>query len=641
MNSFTNKKVLVIVALAIITFICFSYTRHNQFTNWDDDFYVTKDPYIKALTAENLKVIFTEDITKNNYHPLCMLSLAINYYFSGLNPAPYYLTNVAIHIGNVILVFFLFLAFARLLKVADNGRLLIAGFGALWFGIHPMHVESVAWIAERKDVLYCFFYLLGLLAYLRWLNEQQKKWFWLTLLAYVASCLSKPMAVVFPLSLLCIDLLYQRKISYKLLTEKTLFFLISLLCGGFAFYTQNKTGAVAAMGALPVTERFMYASYGFVMYVSKLFNPTYLSTFYPYPYRFTTGNLPSIYYISPLLAAAILIVPVLIAKAKYPKYYPVVAFGMGFFFVNVMFVLQFVSVGAAIMSDRYSYVAYIGLIFLLAYFANEIIENRPSVKWLVGGVAIISSIILGKLCYERTFVWHNAETLLSDAIEKYPYRALLSYKWRGHYYFDQGEYDKALADYNVLVTLHMNDTRVNAKIAQIEQIKGGLPAIPGAAAPKVVDPTYTKYIDSCLLYVTKGDSINAFKQYIKALRANTGVEKDFARMAFKNVQDGKFDICKMQYDILLKINTSNPYYYFYRGVAEFSKNNMKAAIADWEIAQKMPEKETQQSASYNLSVAYDSVGERQKAYQFVLKAKELGYTVNDDFVAKLKKKAGK
>ena len=83
---FSNKKVWIIRSICLLTFICFSYTLHNQFTNWDDDFYVTNDPYIKAFTPHNLKVIFTEDITKNNYHPLCMLSLAVNYHFSGLNP---------------------------------------------------------------------------------------------------------------------------------------------------------------------------------------------------------------------------------------------------------------------------------------------------------------------------------------------------------------------------------------------------------------------------------------------------------------------------------------------------------------------------------------------------------------------------
>jgi len=211
MGSLINKyRLPLLLAISIITFLCFNYTIHNQFTNWDDDFYVTNDPYIKALTPENLKIIFTEDITKNNYHPFCMLSLAINYYFSQLNPAPYYITNILIHIGNVVLIFFLFLALSRKLEVKEYGQAIIAAFGALWFGIHPMHVESVAWIAERKDVLYCFFYVAGLLTYLRYLENTHRKWYIYTLLLFIASCLSKPMAVVFPLSLLCIDVLFQR-----------------------------------------------------------------------------------------------------------------------------------------------------------------------------------------------------------------------------------------------------------------------------------------------------------------------------------------------------------------------------------------------------------------------------------------------
>src|SRR5579872_7370645 len=223
-NSFLIKQMLILCGICVLTFICFSYTQYNQFTNWDDDFYVTNDPYIKEFTPHNLKVIFTEDITKNNYHPLCMLSLAINYHFSKLDPRGYYLTNIGIHIANVILVFFLLLALCRRLKLDENSCLFITSFAALWFGIHPMRVESVSWIAERKDVLYAFFYFAAMLAYLRYIASNKWTWYVATFLLFVASCLSKPMAVVLPLSLLCIDFLLERPLKKKLLTEKILFF---------------------------------------------------------------------------------------------------------------------------------------------------------------------------------------------------------------------------------------------------------------------------------------------------------------------------------------------------------------------------------------------------------------------------------
>ncbi|NCX95115.1 MAG: hypothetical protein EBX41_01665, partial [Chitinophagia bacterium] len=163
----TGNPYTIPAIIAAIVFICFHYTIGNQFTNWDDDYYVTNDKYIKALTLENLKVIFTQDITQNNYHPFCMLSLAINYLFAGLNPASYYLTNILIHIANSLLVFAFVKQLSSAIRLGKDSAIFMASIAGLWFGIHPMHVESVAWIAERKDVLYTLFYIWGMITYLK------------------------------------------------------------------------------------------------------------------------------------------------------------------------------------------------------------------------------------------------------------------------------------------------------------------------------------------------------------------------------------------------------------------------------------------------------------------------------------------
>ncbi len=640
MNSFLTKKMLILGAICVLTFVCFRYTLHNEFTNWDDDFYVTNDPYIKAFTAHNLKVIFTEDITKNNYHPLCMLSLAVNYHFSQLNPMAYYLTNVLIHIANVILVFFLMMQLCALLKMDEKGKLFVASFGALWFGIHPMHVESVAWIAERKDVLYAFFYFIGLLCYLKYLSTNKMTWYWATFFVFVASCLSKPMAVVFPLSLLCIDVLAQRQLSKKLVTEKILFFLFSLMCGVMAFYTQNKTGAIASFGVLTIWERIMYAAYGFVMYIAKLFNPTYLSTFYPYPYRFISGYLPTIYYAAPFLALAIIVLLPYLTYKYARTYFRIVAFGIGFFLANVIFVLQFISVGAAIMADRYSYVAYIGLFFLIAYFLQEVIKNFPAIKTAMILVLLFISSGFAYLCYERTYAWHDAESLLSDAIEKYPYRALLSYKWLGNYYFDKGELDKAMENYGVLTMIRSADAKIYDRVGNIYALKKDYKkAIESYSQSLELQNNVLKtYVDRSIAYTMMGDSVNALKDFVIAYRLNPESEKIFADSVFNFVQRKQYDLAINEYNMLLKFNTSNPFYYFYRGVAQFSKNNVDAAIADWEIAVKFKSKDVLQSASYNLSVAYDAIGNENKAVYYALMAKTVGYAVADTFIASLQKK---
>jgi len=632
------KKYLILASICIITFFCFQYTVNNQFTNWDDDFYVTNDPYIKAFTPHNLKVIFTEDITRNNYHPLCMLSLAINYHFSQMDPHAYYLTNILIHVANVILVFFLMMGLCALLKMDEKGKLFVASFGALWFGIHPMHVESVAWIAERKDVLYAFFYILGLLCYLKYLATNKMSWYWVTFVVFIASCLSKPMAVVFPMSLICVDILAHRQFSKKLVTEKILFFIFSLLCGGMAFYTQNKTGAIASFGILTIYERLMYAGYSFVMYVSKLFNPTYLSTFYPYPYRYVSGYLPSIYYAAPFIAIAIVGLPLWYTYYFKRKYFRIVAFGMGFFVANVIFILQFISVGAAIMSDRYSYVAYIGLLFLLGYFLNELIIRLPHLKVVIIGIVIAVSGWLGYLCYERTFVWHDSETLLSDAIEKYPYRALLSYKWLGNYYYDKADYNKALENYGVLTMLRSADAKTYDKVGNIYAMKKQYDSAlicynQSMAIQSNVPKTYA---DRSMAYMMMGDTVNAFKDFIVAYQMNPDNERAFSQAVFDAVQRKDYDIAISEYNMLLKV-IDNPFYYFYRGVAKFSKNDIDAAIVDWEIAVKYNNRDVQQSASYNLAVAYESKGEYKKAVDYAVMAKKVGYAITDEYLATLQK----
>lgn len=647
---------LVLCSICVLTFICFSYTQYNHFTNWDDDFYVTNDPYIKEFTPHNLKVIFTEDITKNNYHPLCMLSLAINYHFSQLDPRGYYLTNIGIHIANVVLVFFLLLALCRRLKLDETSCLFITSFAALWFGVHPMRVESVSWIAERKDVLYAFFYFAAMLAYLRYISSHKWTWYIATFLLFAASCLSKPMAVVLPLSLLCVDFLLNRPLNKKLLAEKILFFAGSLACGGAAIYTQHHTGAIASFSTLTFAQRLMYPSYSFVMYVSKLFNPTYLSTFYPYPIYYNTGYLPAIFYLAPFMALAILIIPVYLCYTKFKAYLRVVGFGIGYFFVNVVFILQFLSVGAAIMSDRYTYVAYFSLFFLVAYLLNALRKRVPSLQVAIIILLLACSGGLAYGCYQRTFVWHDAESLLSDAIDKYPIKkdpdkphdsnntgiAGLSYKWRGNLDLDSSRYDSALADYSVYVLLQRDDAAVYDKLGLVyaykKDYKKAMETFSQALALK--NTFYNAYVHRSMAYVMMGDTLNALRDFIVAYQiAGAKAEQTLAEGSYSEIQKQLNVPALLQYNMLLKINTGNPFYYFYRGVAYFQLGYMEPAIADWEMALKFNVAATNMSASNNLSVAYDNIGKDSLAYYYVQMAVATGNSVKPDFVESLKQKA--
>src|SRR6266850_5198958 len=434
---------------AVLLLTCFIYqpSLDNAFTNWDDNHYVLQTT---TVTQPTLKSILTEPVS-GNYHPLTMASLALNYAISGARPASYHWLNLLLHLANTALVFL----FVRKLS---GGRLWTTVVTALFFGIHPMHVESVAWIAERKDVLYALFYLLGLLAYLRYLGKRNWGWLVATWVAFVLSVASKPAAVVFPAALLAIDFFRRRPFRLGLLLEKIPFVVVSLAAGVLTLMAQNTAGAVDAPYRWNLFEKILFASYGTVMYVVKLFVPLNLSAVYPYPAAQGATPGPK-YYVA--LAALLIVLPT-IRRTR------AVLFGVAFFFINIVLVLQFVTVGQAVMADRYTYVSYIGLFFALAWWLDE----RPGLK--LGGVparAYLGALFVALAAvslvqtWKRCDVWQNSGTLWTDTIQKFPDQVFDAYNNRGHYYLTEGRFPEALEDLDHALAL-------NPKVARAWANKG-------------------------------------------------------------------------------------------------------------------------------------------------------------------------
>src|SRR2546426_1352573 len=259
-------------AVVFVTFAVYVPSLDNDFTNWDDTQYVLDN---HLLAHPSFKAVLTTPVG-GNYHPLTIWSLALNYRLSGLNPASYHWLSLLLHLANTALVFL----FIRRLS---GGRLWTSVATSLFFGIHPMHVESVAWIAERKDVLYAFFYLVSLIAYLRYLDARKWGWLMASLLALILSAASKPAAVVLPLTLLAIDYYRGRALTLRVVLEKVPFFAVSLVGGLLTLQAQHTVGAMAYAHVWNPFQKLLFASYGTVMYIVKLFVPVSLSAIYPYP----------------------------------------------------------------------------------------------------------------------------------------------------------------------------------------------------------------------------------------------------------------------------------------------------------------------------------------------------------------------
>lgn len=392
---------LYLAPVLAITFLLFLPALQNGFTNWDDVLYVTNNPLLKNLNGEGLKAIFSTPVV-SNYHPLTILSLALNYQMAELNPMTYHLTSIVLHVINTGLVFW----FAWLLSAGNKW---VSLFVALLFGIHPMHVESVAWISERKDLLYTLFYVAAMIVYIKYVEMKKMKYLIAVTVLGGISLLCKPAAIVLPLSLIAIDYYLGRKWSWSWVTEKVLLFVLAAICA-YATLAIQSDRAIASVDSHGFVERICYAGFGLVWYLLKVIVPYPLSALHPFP-----EQLSAMYYLATLVS----VVGVIFLSLKVRNRN--VLFGFGFYIINLILVLQLISIGNAVVAERYTYVPYIGIFFMLGMEVYGLLKNKlANFKWVVLGIAAVWIGVLGFMTWNRTSVWKDSQTLWEDVLDHYP-----------------------------------------------------------------------------------------------------------------------------------------------------------------------------------------------------------------------------
>ncbi|MGA2508560.1 MAG: hypothetical protein ABSF80_13915, partial [Chitinispirillaceae bacterium] len=277
--------------IAGITFIAFLPSLNNGFTTWDDDIYVVNNPDIKGFTPRHLARIFSSSYV-SNYQPLAMLTYMAEYRFFRLNPKVYHSTNLILHIINALLVFALFYGL--------SGRRITGLLVGLLFAVHPLRVESVAWIAERKDVLSGLFYFLSLIFYVRYIKGKNRKFYWFCLVSLVLSLLSKPMAVSQPFVLLCIDYLFRIKLDKKSIRDKVPFIAVAAIFAAGALLTQKAALPGSGYDVISAIQGICVPFYGIIFYLVKSAFPVHLCAFYPFPAALD-GHIPLQLLASPFL----------------------------------------------------------------------------------------------------------------------------------------------------------------------------------------------------------------------------------------------------------------------------------------------------------------------------------------------------
>jgi tetratricopeptide (TPR) repeat protein len=423
--------------LVVLTAAAYWPALSNDFVNWDDSAYVYENASLEDGSLRGLAAHFirhdpahgwTLPQVMGNYHPLTVLSLHLDRRLSASDAAPrpggettlratvFHATNVALHAGTTLLVFafvWRLLALAEAAAVASAvDRERVSFVTAALFALATVHVESVAWVSERKDVLYGFFFFLALLAWLEYLRRGGRRAYAAALAAFVLSLLSKGQAVTLAVSLPLLDVALGRRLRGRVLREKAPFVVLAIVFGLVAVHAQRHNTFVFD-AQQPAWLRPLFAAYGLAHYVFRLFVPLALQVHYTYAQALSAPVL--LYLICPIAAAIVIGATVWLWNRD-----RLAAFGLAFFAVNVAPLLQLLPVGSAVMADRYTYVPSAGIFLAAALAVERLRQRRPAWKRPVFGILLVYGLVLAAATFVRASVWSTSETLWTAELRRNP-----------------------------------------------------------------------------------------------------------------------------------------------------------------------------------------------------------------------------
>jgi len=497
-------------------------------------------------------------------------------------------------------------------------------------------VESVAWISERKDLLYGFFYLAGLLAYLQYLKTNTRKplFYGLTLVLFVLSILSKAPAVTLAVVLVLIDFYTKRDFTKKVILEKVPFFGIALFFGIVAIQAQQSAEAISSFESYSFFQRILFAAYGLLVYIYKFFVPIKLACFYPYPEK----PLALYYYLAPIGVMALFYL--LYRSWQLGR---AVIFGFLFYLVTIALVLQLLPVGSAIIADRYTYLPYMGLAFSIGYFFHRLLALKAP-KWQsMKNVAVIAfigfSMALVYQTYQRCQVWKNSLTLWTDCIEKYP-KVPVAYNNRGNYWSKRHQqYDRALEDYNISIQIQPKYYNAYVNRGNVHGIKGRHhEAIADYTRALELKPNNMDAIlNRAMSYALVKEYDSALLDYNRAIQIDPNHPNIYVNRGYTYFEMGDYEKSIADYTRYLQRQPDNFNAWFYRGLAYFKSNQPEAALNDFTQALKL--NPNHGATLQNRAIAHKNLGNYQAALQDAQRAQQVGQPISDAYMKELQRLA--
>jgi tetratricopeptide (TPR) repeat protein len=450
------------MGLIVIILSVYMQAGNHQFV-FDDEAYVTSNPHVASgLTKENIIWAFTS-VHAANWHPITWLSHMADTQFYGLNPRGHHLTNVGIHAVNVLLLLFLLFR--------TTSALWQSAFVAALFALHPLHVESVAWVAERKDLLSALFCFLTLFFYSEYVMKQKATLYILALFSFMLGLMSKPMLVTLPLVMLLMDFWPLDRFRHTdrehifmhhsgrlrtLIKEKIPFFACSLCSSAVTIYAQHKGGAMVDLVVIPFHLRLENALSAYIKYIGKILWPCDLAVFYPFPL-----TIPLWQTLGSLFVLLLLSVAAIRARRRYPYF----AVGWFWFLVTLLPVIGIIQVGMQSMADRYSYIPVIGLFIMVAWGAAELAKNVRQSQGLLalfaGAVLVVSTVLTS----QQLGYWYDSISLYRHTLKVTTGSSLMHYNL-GAALANNGDLDEAIREFQEAIRLDPDNFRAHKNLTR-------------------------------------------------------------------------------------------------------------------------------------------------------------------------------
>lgn len=610
-KNFLSRRQTAIALLLLVTTAAFLPTlTAGYLVNWDDPEYLFSNPLVTNGGFWNLFA----SLHRGLYKPLTLASFWLEYHIFGLHAWLSHGINLALHLLNCLLVFKFTEALTK--DSIPPGKLpqwTVAFMTALLFGIHPMHAESVAWIAERKDVLYAFFFLLALLSYLKYRRGGGRRSYMTSCAMLLLSLLVKPMGITLPLLLLLVDYYQRRTFDRTAWLDKIPYCALAGAFAALGLFTTASHGMIFEFHNYTRFDNFLIGCMGLFNYTWRFFLPLGLSTLYPLPDKTAGGSLPMMFYFAPVLIIAIYgALFYLLRKNR------AVLFGAAFFLTAVLPGLQFIPSSPTIGFDHYTYISYIGPLLACALFAVGMIERGGRAAKATLAVLAVFLLFFFTGTVRRALAWHDSITLWSDVLEKYPDtpRALINraeaavqmgfsgrqvhedldrairldprndtaYYNRGVLLFRENNMTGAARDFDTALRLNRNNAAALIGRGSLSAMKRDYTsALLDFDKAHALEPQLTDaLVNAGSVYLAMGEIRTAVERFETALSTNRDLDKALALLAQARMALGDRGGAEEAASRALSVNPKSPQALLARGELALSDGRYRQALSDFD-----------------------------------------------------------